>query len=79
MIDTGPYAIVRHPMYTSTIFLLLGIPLLLGSWPGLIAGFAFILALAWRSVHEERTLRAGPAGYEAYAARVRYRLIPRVR
>lgn len=78
VIDTGPYAIVRHPMYTSAIFLFLGIPLLLGSWPGLIVGFAFILALAWRSVHEERTLRTGLAGYDAYAARVRYRLIPGV-
>ena len=76
VIDTGPYAIVRHPMYTSAIFLLIGIPLMLGSWLGLAFSALFILGLAWRTVHEERVLRAELKGYEDYAARVRYRLIP---
>jgi protein-S-isoprenylcysteine O-methyltransferase Ste14 len=78
VIDTGPYAFVRHPMYTSALFLLVGLPLLLGSWLGLIISGALVLALAWRAVHEERTLRAELPGYEAYIARVRYRFIPLV-
>lgn len=75
-IDTGPYAIVRHPMYTSALLLFLGVPLLLGSWLGLALAVPFILAVAWRAVHEEETLRAELNGYDAYAKRVRYRLIP---
>ncbi|ETR77330.1 isoprenylcysteine carboxyl methyltransferase [Afipia sp. P52-10] len=77
-IDTGPYALVRHPMYASTVFLFLGVPLLLGSWLGLVLAVLLVLALAWRTVHEERTLRRELSGYEAYAARVRYRIIPLV-
>ena len=75
-IDTGPYRIVRHPMYASTLLLFIGMPLLLGSWWGLALSAVFILALAWRTVHEERTLRTELQGYDAYAARVRYRFIP---
>lgn len=75
-IDTGPYAFVRHPMYASALFLLAGVPLLLGSWLGLVFAAVLILALAWRTVHEEQTLRAELNGYHAYAARVRYRIIP---
>ncbi len=75
-IDTGPYAIVRHPMYTSALFLFIGVPLLLGSWLGLAFSTLFILAIAWRAVPEERVLRAELDGYDDYAARVRYRFIP---
>ena len=63
-------------MYASTLFLLVGMPLLLGSWLGLALAAVFILALAWRTVHEEQTLRAELSGYDAYAARVRYRIVP---
>jgi protein-S-isoprenylcysteine O-methyltransferase Ste14 len=76
VVDTGPYAIVRHPMYASGLFLFLGIPLLLGSWLGLGFSALFILAIAWRAVQEERALRAELSGYEDYAARVRYGLVP---
>jgi protein-S-isoprenylcysteine O-methyltransferase Ste14 len=76
VIDTGPYAIVRHPMYTSTLFLLIGMPLLLGSRLGLAFAAIFILGLAWRAVHEERVLIAELKGYAQYAERVRWRLIP---
>jgi protein-S-isoprenylcysteine O-methyltransferase Ste14 len=76
VIDTGPYAIVRHPMYASALFLIIGIPLLLGSWLGLAFSAILILAIAWRAVREERVLRAGLSGYDDYAARVRYRFIP---
>lgn len=75
-IDTGPYAFVRHPMYASALFLLIGMPLLLGSWLGLAAAAVLILGIAWRAVHEERALRAELDGYEAYATRVRYRFVP---
>lgn len=77
-IDTGPYAFVRHPMYTSSVLLLIGIPLLLGSWIGLALSAVFILGLAWRAVHEEQTLQKELQGYGEYAERVRYRLIPYV-
>ena len=77
-IETGPYAFVRHAMYASGILLFLGLPLLLGSWLGLAGSALFVLAVAWRAVHEERALRAELRGYSAYAERVRYRLIPRV-
>jgi protein-S-isoprenylcysteine O-methyltransferase Ste14 len=76
VIDTGPYAIVRHPMYASALFLLIGLPLLLGSRIGLVFSALFILAIAWRAVHEERALRAELKGYGDYTARVRYRFVP---
>jgi protein-S-isoprenylcysteine O-methyltransferase Ste14 len=76
VIDTGPYAIVRHPMYASALFLFIGTPLLLGSWLGLPLAAILILALAWRTVREERMLRAELRGYDDYAARVRYRFVP---
>ncbi len=76
VIDTGPYAIVRHPMYASALFFFIGTPLLLGSWLGLALSALFILAIAWRAVREERTLSAELEGYRDYTARVRYRFIP---
>ncbi|MDL2410182.1 isoprenylcysteine carboxylmethyltransferase family protein [Rhizobium calliandrae] len=78
VIDTGPYAIVRHPMYASALFFLVGMPLLLGSWFGLAFSVVFIFGIAWRAVHEERALIAELSGYQDYAARVRYRLVPYV-
>jgi len=77
-IDTGVYAAVRHPMYAGAITYLLGMPLLLGSWRGLLLTPILILGVAWRIVNEERTLCAELPGYDAYMARVRYRLIPHV-
>jgi protein-S-isoprenylcysteine O-methyltransferase Ste14 len=78
VIDTGPYAIVRHPMYACAMLYLLGMPLLLGSWLGLAVVPVFLAALCARIFIEEATLRSGIAGYDEYAARVRYRLIPGV-
>jgi protein-S-isoprenylcysteine O-methyltransferase Ste14 len=77
-IDTGVYRIVRHPMYAGALVYLLGMPLVLGSWRGLMLTPILILALAWRIVNEERTLRAELPGYEEYTTRVRHRLIPYV-
>jgi protein-S-isoprenylcysteine O-methyltransferase Ste14 len=76
VVTHGPYAVVRHPMYAGTILYFLGTPLLLGSWYGLAFAPVFIGLLAVRAVMEERVLTAALDGYPAYAARVRYRLIP---
>jgi len=76
VIDTGVYRIVRHPMYAGGIVLLLGIPLWLDSYAGALAALVPIAAVAVRAVEEERFLRRELAGYDAYAVRVRYRLIP---
>jgi protein-S-isoprenylcysteine O-methyltransferase Ste14 len=73
---TGPYALVRHPMYAGAILLLIGIPLLLGSWYGLVLAPVLVVGFAIRAVLEERTLQAQLPGYADYAARVRYRFVP---
>jgi protein-S-isoprenylcysteine O-methyltransferase Ste14 len=76
VVSTGPYAIVRHPMYLGAILVLVGAPLALGSWWGLIFTPLFIAWFAWRLLNEEQFLRANLQGYAAYTRRVRYRLAP---
>ncbi|QPF94065.1 methyltransferase family protein [Bradyrhizobium commune] len=78
VISTGPYAHVRHPMYSGMILFFTGVPLLLGSWWGLAMAPVLLALLAVRIHIEERTLIAGLPGYSDYAARVRYRLLPGV-
>jgi protein-S-isoprenylcysteine O-methyltransferase Ste14 len=78
VISTGPYAIVRHPMYASALVYMLGMPLLLGSWIGLAVFPLMVGLLIVRIFGEEATLRAGLAGYSEYAKKVRWRLIPRL-
>jgi protein-S-isoprenylcysteine O-methyltransferase Ste14 len=78
VISTGPYAFVRHPMYFGAAFYFSSVALLLGSWWGVIFAFVLIGLLCVRIPIEEKSLRAGLEGYEEYAARVRYRLIPHV-
>ncbi len=78
VISTGPYAIVRHPMYAGGLFSFIGTPLALGSWWGLLALVVVLPALIWRLLDEERFLRGNLQGYTEYAERVRYRLIPGV-
>lgn len=78
VITTGPYAIVRHPMYAGAIAFFVGAPLMLGSWLGLAVAPFLIAGLGWRAIGEERMLRAGLPGYDEYAARVRYRFVPRL-
>jgi protein-S-isoprenylcysteine O-methyltransferase Ste14 len=78
VIDTGPYAWVRHPMYSTASLYLIGLPLLFGSWWGLIGSAIIMFAMAWRSIGEENTLRRGLPGYAEYMQRVRYRLVPGV-
>ena len=78
VISTGPYRVVRHPMYAAMLFFIVGAPLLLGSWLGIPLGILVMLILAWRAVLEEGALRRELPGYAAYMARVKYRLIPHV-
>jgi len=76
VISTGPYAHIRHPMYSGAILLLVGMPLALGSWWALIVIAPFMPVLVWRILDEERFLRRNLSGYAEYASTVRYRLIP---
>lgn len=76
VISTGPYAIVRHPMYASGSLYLIGTPLALGSYWGLVPLAAMIPFLIWRLFDEERLLARELPGYTEYQKRVRYRLLP---
>ena len=78
VISTGPYAIVRHPMYASALLYLLGTPLALGSYWGLAPFVATLPFLIWRLFDEERFLAANLTGYTEYQQKVRHRLIPRI-
>lgn len=76
VITTGPYALVRHPMYAGALALVVGTPLALGSWWGLLGIVLLFPALVWRLLDEETFLKRNLPGYEQYAERVRYRLVP---
>lgn len=78
VISTGPYAYVRHPMYSGAIVYFLGLALLLGSWYAVAIALVVIALFGLRAVWEEQTLMDELPGYAAYAQRVRYRLIPGV-
>jgi protein-S-isoprenylcysteine O-methyltransferase Ste14 len=76
LISTGPYAIVRHPMYSAALIMSLGIVLALGSWVGLLALVPGILVVVWRFLDEEKFLHKDLPGYTEYTRKVRWRLIP---
>jgi protein-S-isoprenylcysteine O-methyltransferase Ste14 len=76
MIDSGPYAIVRHPMYAAAIILTAGISPALGSWWGLISAALLVPVLVWRLMREEAFLAANLTGYGDYRDHVHYRLVP---
>jgi len=78
VISTGPYALVRHPMYTGGGLLLLGMPLALGSYWAFIPFAGILLCLMWRIFDEERLLGESLPGYTEYRKRVPYRLVPRI-
>jgi protein-S-isoprenylcysteine O-methyltransferase Ste14 len=78
VIDTGPYAIVRHPGYVAACVLFMGMPLSLGSFWALVPAAVSCLLLVVRTVLEDKTLRNELVGYEEYTQRVRYRLVPGV-
>lgn len=76
VISTGPYAIVRHPMYASAFIYLLGTPLALGSYWGLVPVAVMMPFLIWRLFDEERFLARNLPGYTEYQKRVQHRLVP---
>jgi protein-S-isoprenylcysteine O-methyltransferase Ste14 len=76
VVATGPYALVRHPMYSGALVMLLGVPLALGSRWGLLLVIPITLVIAWRLLDEEAFLAKRLQGYPEYQARVRYRLVP---
>ena len=73
---TGPYRIVRHPMYVALILLWLATPLFLGSWWAMVPAALCIACLVVRTALEDRTLQAELPGYTEYAQQTRYRLLP---
>ena len=76
VIDTGLYGIVRHPMYTATIFLFLSIPLILGSLISFIIFLAYPFIIIKRLKNEEVVLEKELNGYREYKMKVKYKLIP---
>jgi protein-S-isoprenylcysteine O-methyltransferase Ste14 len=76
VIDSGPYAVVRHPMYSGIVLYVAAMPLLLGSWWGLAMAPVFFVLFSVRAGLEERALASGLPGYADYLTRVRYRLVP---
>lgn len=78
VISTGPYALLRHPMYTGVLIMVLGVPLALGSWWGLLIIAVVLPGLMWRILDEEKLLEKDLSGYREYEQKVRYRLVPYV-
>jgi protein-S-isoprenylcysteine O-methyltransferase Ste14 len=76
VISTGPYALVRHPIYAGVLIMITGIPLALDAWWGLTIIAAAAPALIWRIMDEEKFLKEDLPGYVEYAQKVRYRLVP---
>jgi protein-S-isoprenylcysteine O-methyltransferase Ste14 len=78
VVSTGLYGIVRHPMYSSALLLVVFTPLALGSYWALLLIIPLLGVLAWRLLDEERFLRRNLPGYAEYCERTRYRLVPGV-
>ncbi|ODQ86260.1 hypothetical protein BHQ17_21315 [Mycolicibacterium holsaticum] len=76
LVDTGLYGLVRHPMYTGNVITIVGFPLALGSYWGLVAVIPGVITLILRINDEEKLLREELDGYREYAQKARYRLVP---
>jgi len=76
LVDTGPYARVRHPLYLGLLPFVAGISLWLESYTSLIVSFGFLVVIVGRLVVEERMLRQTLPGYSEYVEKVPYRLVP---
>ena len=76
VIDTGMYALVRHPMYSATLLLFLSMPLILGSVISFVIFLAYPILIAKRIRNEEQVLSEGLPGYREYCHKVRWRLLP---
>ncbi len=78
VISTGLYGVVRHPMYAFAALMIVGMPLALDSYWGLVAVAPAVAVFVLRIIDEEKALRADLAGYDEYTEKVRYRLVPGV-
>jgi len=76
VISTGPYAVIRHPMYAGALVVLFATPLALGSWWGLVMFIPIILVVILRLLDEERFLQKSLPGYIEYCGKIRFRLMP---
>ena len=76
VVDTGLYAVVRHPMYAATILMFLAMPLVLGSWLSFAVMLVYLPLIAARIKNEEAVLTEGLPGYAEYKKKVKYRMIP---
>jgi protein-S-isoprenylcysteine O-methyltransferase Ste14 len=76
VISTGPYGLLRHPMYAGALMMAVGVPLALDSWLGLLVVALMIPVLVWRILDEETLLEHDLSGYREYAHHVRFRLVP---
>jgi protein-S-isoprenylcysteine O-methyltransferase Ste14 len=76
VISTGPYALVRHPMYASALLYLIGTPLALGSYWGLLTLVFMMSVLIWRLFDEESFLAKNLPGYTEYQKKIQHRLVP---
>jgi protein-S-isoprenylcysteine O-methyltransferase Ste14 len=76
VVSTGLYGLVRHPMYTGNVIMMVGIPLALGSYWGLVFVVPGLIVLATRIRDEEKLLQEELKGYREYTQKVRYRLVP---
>ena len=78
LVSTGLYGLVRHPMYVGVVIMMVGIPVGLGSWWGLVVLIPGLAGLPLRILDEEQMLNQELAGYREYTEKVRYRLVPHV-
>ena len=78
VVATGPYAHVRHPMYSGAILMYVTTPIALGSWWGLLPVIIISIALMVRSIMEEEVLQRDLVGYSDYSQQVKWRLIPAI-
>jgi protein-S-isoprenylcysteine O-methyltransferase Ste14 len=76
VVSSGPYALVRHPMYIGALLLLLGTPLALGSLWGVFTIIPITIVIVWRLLDEERFLSKNLPAYPEYKTKVKYRLVP---
>jgi len=76
VISAGPYIYIRHPMYFGAIIIVLGTPLALGSWWGLLLFFLMVFIIVWRLLEEENFLSQNLSGYKEYCQKVKHRLVP---
>jgi protein-S-isoprenylcysteine O-methyltransferase Ste14 len=78
VVAAGPYRHIRHPAYAGSVLTTAAIPVMLGSWWGLVPATLTTIAIVIRTAREDRMLRRGLVGYQAYAAMTHSRLIPGV-